>query len=218
LHNGTVGDVVLHNTAVKCGDAFGVYAGETWSRALVRNNVFIGGTGGGTYGGFGNGRGRVFDLFDAGTPRSLHYDGVGSLGTNMFQGRIGAATFNSLATLQANTTEAHATSVDMTIFASGPAFPSNPYPPKATVDLRLAAGAAAVDKGVVIAAINDGYAGAAPDLGAYELGDPLPVYGPRTATATGGSGGAQGAGGAHGAGGASGTGGAPGTGGTTRIP
>jgi len=219
LHNGTVGDVILHNTVVKCGDAFGVYAGETWSRALVRNNVFIGGTGGGTYGGFGNGSGRIFDLFDADTTCSFDYDGVGSIGTNMFQGRIGAATFNSLATLQANTTEAHATAVDMTIFASGAALPSNPYPPKATVDLRLAAGAAAVDKGVVIAAINDGYAGAAPDLGAYELASPLPTYGPRSTGAGGIAGHDGGAGGAGGAAGSTGgTGGgvdATGSAGTT---
>ena len=35
FHNETVGDVVYHNTVVKCGDAFGCYAGETWSRALL---------------------------------------------------------------------------------------------------------------------------------------------------------------------------------------
>ena len=223
FHNGTVGDVVLHNTVVKCGDGFGVYAGETWSRALVRNNLFIGGTGGGTYGGFSNGSGRVFDLFDADTTCSFDFDGVGSIGTGTFQGRIGASTFNSLATLQANTTEVHATAVDMSIFASGAAFPSNPYPAKSTVDLRLAAGSAAIDKGAVIAAINDGYAGAAPDLGAYELGDALPTYGPRTAGAAG-AGGAAGSGGAGAGGGADGgaggstggsSGGAPGGAGTS---
>ena len=35
FHNGTVGDVVVHNTAVKCGDALGIYAGETWQRRAV---------------------------------------------------------------------------------------------------------------------------------------------------------------------------------------
>ena len=30
--------------------------------------------------------------------------------------------------------------------------------------------------------ITDGFVGAAPDLGAFELGQPLPVYGPRAAT------------------------------------
>ncbi len=151
FHNGTVGDVVVHNTAVKCGDALGIYAGEPWRRALFRNNVFIGGMGGGTYGGYGNGSGRIFDLSDADASCSFDYDGLGSIGTNTFQGRIGAATFNSFATLTANTSEAHAVMVDLGIFATPPAFPANPYPPKPVADLRLAAGSAAVDKGVVIA-------------------------------------------------------------------
>jgi hypothetical protein len=43
----------------------------------------------------------------------------------------------------------------------------------------LKSGSAAIDKGFVIPNVNDGYAGASPDLGAYELGAPLPVYGPR---------------------------------------
>jgi hypothetical protein len=36
-----------------------------------------------------------------------------------------------------------------------------------------------VDKGLPIANINDGYAGSAPDIGAYEFGSALPTYGPR---------------------------------------
>jgi MYXO-CTERM domain-containing protein len=214
FHNGTVGDIAFHNTVVKCGDGWGCYAGETWSRAFFRNNIFIGGTGGGTYGGYGNGSGRVFDLGDADTTCSFDYDGVGSIGTGTFEGKIGSNRFTSLATLQTNTSEAHAVVVDMTIFASGPAFPSNPYPAKGTVDLQLAAGCAAIDKGLVLAGVNDGYTGAAPDLGAYELGIAPPVYGPRQGGATG-TGGAVGTGGAAGTGGTLGTGGAAGGGGVS---
>ena len=217
FHNGTVGDVVLHNTAVKCGDALGVYAGATWSRAFFRNNVFIGGMGGGTYGGYDNGTGRVFEVRDADTTCSFDYDGVASIGTNTFQGHIGTVAFNSFATLQANTTEKNAVMVDLGIFASAPAFPTSPYPPKAIADLRLAAASAAVDKGTVLGGIDDDFAGTAPDLGAYELGAPLPIYGPRTGTP--GTGGATGGGGATGSGSGgvsgssgSGTGGAAGTG------
>jgi hypothetical protein len=207
FHNGTVGDVVLHNTVVKCGDAFGCYAGATWGRAYFRNNLFIGGTGGGTYGGYGNGSGNVLDLADADSTCSFDYDGLGSIGTNTFAGKIGATRFTSLATLKANTTEVHAVQVDMSVFADTVPFPSNPYPPKPVVDLRLLAGGAAVDKGVVLVGLNDAFSGAAPDLGAYELGATLPVYGPRVA-GTGGSGGSSGAGGASGgSGGAGGAGG-----------
>ena len=35
------------------------------------------------------------------------------------------------------------------------------------------------DAGKVLPGFNDGYAGKAPDLGAYELGVELPHYGPR---------------------------------------
>jgi hypothetical protein len=210
FHNGTVGDVVLHNTAVKCGDALGIYAGETWSHATFRNNVFIGGMGGGTYGGYSNGSGRIFDMPDADATCSFDYDGLASIGTNTFQGRLGAATFNSFATLVSNTSEKHAVQVDLGIFATPPAFPASPYPPKPAADLRLAAGGAAIDKGIVIPGINDDFAGSAPDLGAYELGASLPTYGPRAggvSTGTGGSSGAAGSGGASGSAGSAGGGG-----------
>jgi hypothetical protein len=39
---------------------------------------------------------------------------------------------------------------------------------------------AAVDAGMLLPTVNDGYAGKAPNLGAYEFGQPLPKYGPRT--------------------------------------
>ncbi len=46
-------------------------------------------------------------------------------------------------------------------------------------DFRLKSDAAVIDKGKVIPNINDDYNGEAPDLGAYEHGKPVPVYGPR---------------------------------------
>jgi hypothetical protein len=47
------------------------------------------------------------------------------------------------------------------------------------LDFRLKAGSAAVDKGVVIPNVTDGFSGQAPDLGALEVGQPAPTYGPR---------------------------------------
>jgi hypothetical protein len=47
------------------------------------------------------------------------------------------------------------------------------------VDLRLAPATNALDAGEMLPGFNDGYAGRAPDLGAYERGEPLPHYGPR---------------------------------------
>ena len=47
-------------------------------------------------------------------------------------------------------------------------------------DFTLTPRAAAIDAGAVLPSINDGFAGKAPDLGAYESGQPMPHYGPRT--------------------------------------
>jgi len=51
-------------------------------------------------------------------------------------------------------------------------------------DFRLKAGAAAIDKGVALPNVTDGFAGRAPDLGALEVGQRAFQYGPRTATTT----------------------------------
>ena len=40
-------------------------------------------------------------------------------------------------------------------------------------------GSVAVDAGVRLPNVNDGFTGKAPDLGAYEVGQPIPHYGPR---------------------------------------
>ena len=48
------------------------------------------------------------------------------------------------------------------------------------LDFRLRAGSAAIDRGEVLPNVTDGFTGKAPDLGAYEHGQPIPGYGPRT--------------------------------------
>ncbi|HZJ33135.1 MAG TPA: hypothetical protein VFD21_16270 [Vicinamibacterales bacterium] len=47
------------------------------------------------------------------------------------------------------------------------------------IDFRLRAGSAAVDHGVMLPTITDGFNGRAPDLGALEAGAAVPTYGPR---------------------------------------
>ena len=47
------------------------------------------------------------------------------------------------------------------------------------LDFQLKPGSAAIDRGVALPNITDGFTGASPDLGALEVGRPLPVYGPR---------------------------------------
>jgi hypothetical protein len=47
------------------------------------------------------------------------------------------------------------------------------------LDFRLKPGAAAIDAGCILPNINDNFTGNAPDLGALEFGQPVPIYGPR---------------------------------------
>ena len=47
------------------------------------------------------------------------------------------------------------------------------------LDFRLKSGAAAIDAGIELPSITDGFTGKAPDIGAFETGRPVPQYGPR---------------------------------------
>ena len=67
----------------------------------------------------------------------------------------------------------------MDAFAAKVDFPDPPVPAREHPDLRLAPGSTAVAAGIILPNLNDGFAGKAPDMGAYELGQELPYYGPR---------------------------------------
>ena len=62
-----------------------------------------------------------------------------------------------------------------------PPDPANRHAVYHAVDLnfRLTPTSKAVDAGVRIPTVNDGFTGHAPDLGALEVGKPEPRYGPR---------------------------------------
>jgi hypothetical protein len=76
----------------------------------------------------------------------------------------------------------HSVIVDYDVFQKvTPPDPNDPrilYKP-ADFDFQLRPGSVAVDAGVRLPNVNDGFTGQAPDLGAYEVGQPLPHYGPR---------------------------------------
>jgi hypothetical protein len=95
-------------------------------------------------------------------------------------------TFASLAALQAATgQERHGIEVDFDIFERmTPPDPARRHAVYHAMDLdfRLKAAAKAVDAGVHLPTVNEGHTGAAPDLGALEVGQPTPHYGPRWLT------------------------------------
>jgi hypothetical protein len=75
----------------------------------------------------------------------------------------------------------HSVVVDWDVFVkAGPPGPDprSLYKP-ADFDFTLRPGSAAVDAGVRLSGVNDDFTGRAPDLGAYEVGRPVPHYGPR---------------------------------------
>ncbi len=94
--------------------------------------------------------------------------------------------FATLAEFQKATgQEAHGIEVDYDIFENlAPPDPARRYQVYHSMDLnfRLKANSKAIDAGLVLPTINDGFTGKAPDLGAIESGKVEPHYGPRWIT------------------------------------
>jgi hypothetical protein len=100
-----------------------------------------------------------------------------------YTGERESRTFKTLqAYSDATQQDKHSVLVDYDVFQkASPPDRSNPrrlYKPE-DFDFRLRPGSKAEDAGVRLPGVNDGFAGRAPDLGAYEAGQPLPHYGPR---------------------------------------
>jgi hypothetical protein len=83
---------------------------------------------------------------------------------------------------QATSQDKHSVELDYDVFinvkAPDKSDPQRLYKPSDS-DFRLKPGSAAVDAGILLPTVNDGYTGKAPDLGALELDLPVPHYGPR---------------------------------------
>ena len=183
------GLIVYHNTVIAENRNT-----ETFSNAHFRNNLFLG----------TDAPGRAIAAFPNATAYSTYdYDGYrpnrGSPNQYIWiapaKGQLrdydisarNAQRFATLTDLAAATGgEMHGVEVDYDIFER--VHPPDPKTPHAVYhaadfDFRLKAGSKAVDAGVRLPNINDDFSGQAPDLGAYELGKPVPVYGPRGMTA-----------------------------------
>ncbi len=170
LHRFSHGDVVLHNTTVKVGDGMACFTSQPFDHAWFRNNLSIGGPPGEpTYGGYSPGSGMAANMANPGPHSSFDYDAVGAYEVP-FRTRIGRLDF-----FQA---EPHGVRIEWDVF-EGVAFPNPAIPEREPADLRPRPGAKVVDAGLRLANINDDFLGEGPDIGAYEAGQPLPLYGPR---------------------------------------
>ncbi len=177
LNRYSQGDVILHNTAIKVGDGLRTEAAADFS--FFRNNLCIGGPSGGqTFGGYGPGRGDAASIRSPGPHCSFDYDAVGTFETR-FAGNIGRQRFSSLEELRRGPNEMHGVRADMSVF-NNVAFPIKPVPEREVADLRPREGTGIVDAALALPNINDNFRGAGPDIGAYEVGEPLPHYGPRS--------------------------------------
>lgn len=94
--------------------------------------------------------------------------------------------FDTLATYSAATgQDAHSVLLDYGVFANVPPLDGRDYANVQNLydaddlDFTLVRGSVAVDAGMVLPNVTDGYNGRAPDLGALERGKDLPHYGPR---------------------------------------
>lgn len=171
LHRYSQGDVILHNTMIKIGRGLG---GSTpMDYAWFRNNLAIGGpTTDVEWGRWGVGNPWAADIRDPGIHSSFDYDAVGVYDTP-YIAKIGDRDFGEV--------EKHGVErIQLDDIFNDIEFPNPPVPERDVPDLRPKAGSRVVDAAILIPNINDNYKGLAPDCGAYEEGQDLPHYGPRT--------------------------------------
>jgi hypothetical protein len=179
------GLVLYHNTIIAENSN-----GQTYSNGLFRNNLFLGRDVPGR---------AIFRFANYTSYTTYDYNGyrLNPKAKEQFSWKgpragvvrdyeLGRAPFQSFGTLaglrEATGQETHGVEVEYDIFENlRPPDADKPYAvyEARDLDFRLKAGSKAVDAGVRLPNVNDDYTGKAPDLGAYEIGRPAPVYGPR---------------------------------------
>lgn len=174
MHNDTTGFYVVHNTGAKHGNGYGDN-GAMWRNVVLRNNLFLGTRYAFEFTTVADEGFRDFDYNAWGTSREIDPGGPFFKWDNV--------RYDTLADLppgvEDNGVEA---AFDDLVNATLPADWDQPAPPGSR-DLRLTAGAPAIDAGVTLPNLNDPFTiNAAPDAGAFEFGQPLPEYGPRAQT------------------------------------
>lgn len=170
MHNNPSGALFLHNTVVKKGTPFFVYTTVPVRNCLTRNNLFVG-----TGGGF------AFEFTAQMQPDcDFDYDGVTGGPWKTFM-RWNDTRYPDAAEVRKDAAVwRHVIELPSPdLFGSGTLQPQDGKQVLPAADLRLKPGGPAADIGLPLVGINEGFKGKAPDLGAYEEGEPLPHYGPR---------------------------------------
>jgi hypothetical protein len=173
LHNYPSGLYIVNNTSFCAGQGFASVP-PAWRNATIWNNLFFG---------------AARYAFESGSPdprTTLDYNGYyRSPGSELLiswsadEGKTRQRFASPEEFARATGHERHGMIVDYGIFVRAePAIQGKTHV-LAPMDMRLRPAAGPVDTGGVIPTITDDFIGRAPDLGCYELGKPLPHYGPR---------------------------------------
>jgi hypothetical protein len=185
FHSKPAGLIVYHNTII----AENTLA-DTFSNGHFRNNLFLGtDTPRRGIAVFANAT--SYSTFDFNGYRPNHGAAVQYLWISPQNGKLrdyeltakDGKAYRSLRELtEATGQEAHGLEADYDVFnnlrAPDPTKPHAIYH-AADLDFSLRPGGKTVDAGVILPNVNDDFTGRAPDLGAYETGKLVPVYGPR---------------------------------------
>ena len=166
------GIFAFHNTFVSSAHAMHVATTATTHYVTLQNNLFVGPS--------APDAGRTCD-WDA--PRDnafVDYDGWFPQGEFFFFASGASLRYPNFAAMVAGGIyEANGVLLTAPIFASGLTAPSSYMTALASPDVTLDGASNAIDRGAILANVNDGFMGTGPDLGALERGCAIPIYGPR---------------------------------------
>jgi hypothetical protein len=167
------GVIVLHNTFASPKRALNLLSTITQHNFVIGNNLFVGpdvladSRSVDWRAGINHG---VFDY------NGYYPDGAFMFGTVDGVDRL----YASFALAQASgAVETHGVLLERSVFQAGFVGPADARVTYSPPDFTLSPQSNAIDRGQRLPGINDGFTGAAPDLGALEHGCPVPTYGPR---------------------------------------
>ena len=196
LTNGSAGVFFFNNTVISETQAASasnihwrnnLFLGENSAPAIFSVNTFTNYTSS-DYNGFrlNPGAENSFGWNSPPFTKAADFSGMGQPGANAATSKLETRAFKTLAEYSAATKQdQHSVLVDYDVFVNVPRLDAQDRKAVQKVykaedfDFRLKPNSAAVDKGVALPNVTDGFAGTAPDLGALEVGQPAPHYGPR---------------------------------------
>jgi hypothetical protein len=196
LTNGSAGVLFFNNTILSETAAAGtsnvqwrnnLFLGENSAPAIFSVNTFTNYTSS-DYNGFRVNPGAENSFTWTSPPFSMAADfsGMGQPGAGAANAKLEIRSFKTLADYSAATKQdQHSELLDYDVFVNVPRLDAQDRKTVQKVykaedfDFRLKPNSAAVDRGIALPNVTEGFAGSAPDLGALEVGQPAPHYGPR---------------------------------------